>query len=482
MARILFLLWLPLPAASLAGADTFAQTDGLWRLLLLSDYNTRVVVLGTLLFGAGAGLVGVFLLLRKRALFSDAASHATLPGIVLAFLLLGGSEGGGKSLPILLLGATATAIAGMLSVIAIRRFSRLKDDAALGIVLSVYFGIGIALLGVATRLETGTAAGLSSFIYGKTASMLYLDALLIGGVALVVLASCGLLFKELALLCFDSDFAASQGWPVLGLDVLLMLLVVAVTVIGLSAVGLILVVAMLVIPPAAARFWTHDLRAMLAVSGVIGAASGGLGAAASALLENLPAGAVIVLVAGGFFLISLLFGAERGLLARHLVARRLQSSVEEQHLLRALYERLESGLPPAPEAPDVSPSALRHQSATLDELLSSRSWSPRQLARAMRRAARKGLLLREADRLAFTPAGLDEARRMVRNHRLWELFLITHADTAPGQVDHEADRIEHVLGPEMIAELEALLPQAGQGVPESAHALPEARSLEGASP
>ena len=259
------------------------------RVLTLQDYNTRVVIIGTTLLGVAAGLVGTFLLLRKRALLSDTLSHATLPGIALTFILITYFGGDGKNLIALISGAAVFSVLGTVSVIFIQKYSRLKDDAALGIVLSVFFGLGIALLGLASRMESGTAAGLSSFIYGKTASMLFFDAVLIGATALGSAIVCVLLFKEFTVICFDFHYAAAQGWPVMRLDFLMMTLVVIVTVVGLQAVGLILVVALLIIPPSAARFWTHSLKNMLILSGLFGGLSGLLGSTFSALMANLPA-------------------------------------------------------------------------------------------------------------------------------------------------------------------------------------------------
>jgi manganese/zinc/iron transport system permease protein len=200
-----------------------------------------------------------------------------------------------------------------LSVLAIQRFSRLKDDAALGIVLSVYFGLGIALMGMATRMDAGNAAGLSSFIYGKTASMLFSDALLIAVTALVAAVACSFFSRSSPWSVLMPITVSPRGgrWP--ALDFFMMALVVLVTVIGLQAVGLILVVALLIIPAAAARFWTFRLRTMLWLSGLFGALSGFTGSGISALMANLPAGAVIVLSASLFFLVSLVFGSARGL-------------------------------------------------------------------------------------------------------------------------------------------------------------------------
>ena len=438
------------------------SASSLYRLLTLQDYNTRVVILGTGTLGAACGLIGTFLLLRKRALMADALSHATLPGIAAAFMLAVALGGDGKSLRWLLVGATVTGVMGMLVVLLIRRHSRLKEDAALGIVLSVFFGGGVVLLGIIQQMATGYAAGLETFIYGKTASMLARDAQLIAAAAVVIAVACGLLFKEFELLCFDQEFAASQGLPVLLLDVVMLGLVVGVTVIGLQAVGLILMVGLLILPPAAARFWTDRLSLLMMIAGLIGALSGVFGAAASALVPRLPAGAIIVLTGGVFFLISLVAGAQRGLLVRLADHWRLARSTALQHLLRAMYESAEAvGGGDARVGQAVG--------ADRDTLLVMRSWGTRSLKKLIRRAIRRQLVQSDhRGRYRLTEMGRLEAERIVRNHRLWELYLVTYADVAPGQVDRDADRVEHVLGPEIVARLEALL-EAGAKPPSSVH-------------
>jgi len=448
-----------------------AQQPDWLRLVTLQDYNARVVLAGTSLLGMACGLVGTFLLLRKRALLSDAVAHATLPGVVIAFMVMVAAGMTGRALPGLLAGAAVTGVLGMLAVVAIQRWSPLKDDAALGIVLSVFFGFGVSLLGVAMRLEGVNAAGLSSFIYGKAASMLLADAMVIGVAALLAAAACLLLFKELTLLCFDPALAASQGWPAGVLDVLLMGLTVAVTVIGLQAVGLILVVALLVIPPAAARFWTDNLRKMIAIAGVVGAASGAIGTIVSALFARLPAGALIVLTAASLFGLSLIFGRARGLLWRALEHRMLSKRVARQHMLRAIYEIAESSR--------TSDARLSGIEIPITAVVSKRSWDEKSVAADIARLASDGLVTRRGDAVCLTRSGEDEAARMVRNHRLWEIFLLTHADIAPAQVDRDADRIEHVLDESMIDELESILEAqtARIPVPESPHLLRTAEEL-----
>jgi manganese/zinc/iron transport system permease protein len=440
--------------------------EELFRVLTFQDYNTRVVIIGTTLLGLAAGLVGTFLLLRKRALLSDTLSHASLPGIALTFIVLTALGGEGKNLLALVSGAALFCILGTAAVILIQRYSRLKDDAALGIVLSVFFGLGIALMGIATRMGSGNAAGLSSFIYGKTASMLFADALLIAVVALLAAVCALLFFKEFSLLCFDADYAASQGWPVTRLDFLMMTLVVVVTVIGLQAVGLILVVALLIIPPAAARFWTYNLKNMLWISSFFGALSGLLGAGISALMANLPAGAVIVLTASFFFVFSLVCGTARGLARQGLERLRLSRRIRHENLLREIYEMLEV-CDQRPAGAELGCAQLR---VPFDALLRRRSWTPGQLRHTLRRAVHAGLMVTDGNTWEMTAQGVEEAGRIVRKHRLWETYLIEHADVAPGQVDWGADAIEHVLDASLVAELEKLLPAAAPPqMPASPH-------------
>jgi len=448
------LYWLGRPAWAL-----------LWRTLLLRDYNTAVVVVSVAALGAASGLIGSFLLLRKRALMGDALSHATLPGIALAFMLMAALGASGKSLIGLLAGATVFGLLGVACAMLITRYTRLKDDAALGIVLSVFFGVGVALVRLASNMPEASAAGLESFIYGKAASIVFNDMLLILIISVIVAAASAALYKELALLCFDDGYAASQGWPVGLLDALMLALVTAVTVIGLQAVGLILIIAMLIIPAAAARFWTERLPRMMVIAAALGAASGWLGATLSALVDDLPTGAIIVLVAAAAFGVSMLLGVRRGVVPRLLRHVALRRAVGRQHILRALYEIIEARGETTETGSALEPIAL-------PEIEAKRSWSARCVLNLLADAEDDGLIIRLNAACRFTHVGLRAATRVVRNHRLWEMYLITHADIAPSHVDRDADMVEHVLGPEMVAKLERLLEQATERpVPVSPHAL-----------
>ena len=433
-----------------------------FKVVLLRNYNTRLVVLSTTMLGIAAGIVGAFLLLRKRSLMGDALAHSTLPGIAVAFIVMVWMGGSGKSLPGLVFGATVAGILGVLTMLAIRNTTRLRDDVAMGFVLSVSFGLGVALLGMIQNMPQASAAGLESFIYGKTASMVKLDFYLISGIAACAALTTLLLFKELTLLCFDDKFAAAEGWPTLGLDIVLLGLVTAVTVIGLQSVGLILIIAFLITPPAAARFWTDRLSIMTTLAAGIGAISGWLGASVSALIPRLPAGAVIVVVTSFVFLVSMILAPKRGVFARTLRQRRLKKTVDRQHLLRGAFEILESK--------SLNSESVINLPFSREALLAKRTWSPQHLDRILKTETKIGHLESAYDGgLRLSESGFGEAARITRNHRLWEIYLVTHADIAPTHVDRDADMVEHVLEADLVQRLETELRNRGGWIPSPHH-------------
>ena len=456
------------PSSGRSLADRSAQWPS-WeqwrRVLLLEDYSTRVVVFGVAVLGGAAGLVGSFTLLRKRALMGDALSHASLPGIALAFVVATALGHDGKSILWLMTGATLSGLLGMAVILWVRNRTRLKEDTALGIVLSVFFGAGVAILGVVQQMETGHAAGLEGFIYGKTASMRAADAQMIVAASFVAIAICLLLYKELKLLCFDEGFAGSRGFPVVLLDVALMTSVILITIVGLQAVGLILVIALMVIPAAAARFWTNEMWRMTLYSVILGTVGSVLGATISAVFPKLPSGAMIVLVCSFFFFASMVFGRSRGVLVRSIRRRRLNLRVERQHLLRAMYEQIE----PLQKSDSFDPKTA----VDFDQLLPMRSWSQKRLTKAIANEEDDELVRVRGNRNHLTRAGFVEAARLTRQHRMWEMYLIAYADIATASVDRDADDIEHVLGPDVIDQLEDLLEeqQVNFPVPASPHEL-----------
>ncbi len=448
------------------------MSDEVWRLLTLFDYNTRVVFFGTTILGITAGVVGALMQFRKQSLAGDIVSHAALPGIALAYLIGEALEpGSGRSLWRLLLGATISGIAGLALASFVSRYSRIKDDAALALVLGLFFGAGVVLLSAIQVIPGGNAAGLGDLIFGTAASMSVADVWVVGGLGLIILLIVLAVLKELVVVAFDVEFSRAQGFPVGQLDLLLSLLVTLTTVAGLQSVGLLLVVALLIIPAAAARFWTNNVSQLLILAVCIGGCSCGLGVLISALLPKLATGAVIVLTGTVMFGVSLLCGTQRGLWPEWQAQRRLKQRIGEDDLLRACFEAVETKEGLQQTWQDITQAQL-----PVDQIGQFRRWTLAELNQRIASARRKGLLRYDSEgNLRFTKTGASSARQAVRNHRLWEWFLIEHADIAPELVDRTADRIEHVIDPTMIDELSHLLQRHGRSIvlPESPHPLQE---------
>ncbi|WP_333646754.1 metal ABC transporter permease [Lacrimispora sp.] len=304
--------------------------DGIF--ILFQDYTFQTVALGSALLGMISGVLGSFAVLRKQSLLGDGVSHSALPGVVIAFILLGS-----KNSEILLLGALISGLLSTLFIVTIVRHSRIKFDSALALVMSVFFGFGLVLLTYVQKLPNSNQAGLKRFIFGQASTLLQRDIILMGICGTLLLALVLLFWKEFKLFTFDSDFAHSLGFSSKRLNLLLSFMIVLAIIIGLQTVGVILMSAMLATPAVAARQWTNKLWVMVTLSAFLGAISGAAGTAASSLVPKLPTGPAIVVCISAILIISVLFAPGRGIL--HRLYRRRKN--------RILY-KLEGGMPDDP--------------------------------------------------------------------------------------------------------------------------------------
>jgi len=364
---------------------------------LIFDYTLRTVALGTSFLGIVAGALGAFAFLRQQSLLGDAISHAALPGIVAAFLLTRS-----KSPAVLLIGAVAAGVLAALAVNHIINRTRLKQDSALGVVLSVFFGFGMMLLTFTQRLPDARQAGLSKYLFGQAATLLESDIIImaaLGGAALLLLS---LFWKELKLLSFDPDFAHSLGFPTRRLDLLLMILTVVAIVIGLQAVGVILMSAMIVAPAAAARQWTNRLDHLVVLSAGFGALAGLAGTLLSATTSGLSTGPTIVLMAGVIVLISILFSPQRGLISRFLQRLRQSKQIQVETVLLTLYQLGSAhNEPQHPHAENVLRAAIPN---------------PASLPVSLKRLEEQGWIQSNREGLwALTEQGVEKARILWRD-------------------------------------------------------------------
>lgn len=256
---------------------------------LVYDYTIRTVTMGSALIGIFAGAIGVFAVLRKQSLLGDTVSHSTLPGIAIAFLILWN-----KNFLLFIFGAI---IAGWLSMLFVNKLingTRIKSDSALGISLSVFFGIGLVIISYIQKQPGQAKGGIMNWIFGQAATMIMSDVYYIFGFGLFALIIVSLFWKELKLLTFNPEFGSSMGFKMHFLEHVVTTVIVIAIVIGLQNVGVILMAALIVTPATSARQWTDRLGLMTVLAAIFGGIAGVSGSLVSALNPKIPTGPSIV--------------------------------------------------------------------------------------------------------------------------------------------------------------------------------------------
>ena len=401
------------------------------RFFSFADHNVRSVVLGSSLLGATAGAMGCFAYLQRRSLLGDALAHAALPGVALAFLLTGE-----KQMIVLLAGGGLSSWLGALSVQAITAHSRIKEDTALGIVLSALFGLGILLLSVMQNSPTGNQAGLASFIFGKAAALTTQDVIAIGSIFGLLVLILAFAFKRLGAVVFDHGFARSIGLPVRFLQIAITSLIVAAVVVGLQAVGVVLISALLIAPAASARQWTNTFGTMILLAAMFGMIAGIGGALVSFLAPAMPTGPWVVVVISLIFLFSVLISPRRGIVTSLARSIRLRLQMNQDHLLKESYRLAEK-------------SGRLDTYIPLNELRQQRSFTPGSVWFGLLILEFRRLIRQSAGMAQLTPTGITEAARVIRRHRLWEVYLSRHFELPADHLHRDAEKMEHLITPQM---------------------------------
>lgn len=361
---------------------------------LVFDYTLRTVALGASTLGAVSGALGTYAVLRKQSLLGDAMSHAALPGVVLAFMLTGS-----KASLVLILGAAIAGWLGTLVIMAMVRNTRISEDSAMGLVLSVFFGLGLMLLTIVQRTPQANKAGLDKFLFGQAATLLQRDVItmaVLGGTAIILVL---VFWKEFKLLSFNEEFGTTMGFPMEKIDVLLTTLIVIAIVIGLQAVGVVLMSAMIVAPAAAARQWTNKMGTMVVLSAIFGALSGLTGTVISSFSSGLSTGPTIVLSSTVIVAISFIFAPNRGILWRLLESNGNRNSLMLEAILMDLYKL----------AQKHGDRTYPHSAAALQVL----HGNPRRIKRSIKSLERSGWLeSTNHTKWSLTKKGWAEAQRI----------------------------------------------------------------------
>ena len=403
------------------------------------DVNIRYVALGTVLLGASSALVGCFTFLRKKALVGDTIAHSILPGICLSFMIFET-----KDPLILLLGAMVSGWLSVYIVDYISANSKIKPDTAIGLTLSVFFGVGVLLLTHIQHSGNAAQSGLDKFLFGKAASLVQNDVITFGIVSVLLIGTIILFFKQFSLISFDVHFAKTIGLPVRAFEVILSSITVLAVAIGIQTVGVVLMAAMLITPAAAARFWTDKLKVMIVIAAIIGAISGLFGAFISFTAPSMPTGPWIVVVLSLIAIGSMLIAPKNGAISKIRKQKNNQRKILEDNIIKLLYKLGEK-----------ENDFFINRSITT--LKSYREIPTNNFLKGLNILKKKNQVALVNDLWVLTEEGKTAGMRIVKIHRLWELYLTTYLRIAPDHVHEDAETIEHIITPEMELKLEHLL-------------------------
>jgi len=424
------------------------------------DYFTDPILRGPtiacMLMCLAASLVGVVVVLRKQSLIGEALTHASYPGVICGVIVAGFfsvDSYSGIMLPLLIIsGAFITSILGMYTIGVLQVRLGISSDASLCFVLSSFFGVGIALASQVQFTYSSLYQQIQVYLYGQAATMTDVHIRVYALLALLVIIMFVLFYKEIQLLAFDQHYAKSLGFSVKSINALFLGLTVLAVVIGIRSVGVVLMSAMLIAPPVAARQFTNKLYILLILSAVIGMLSGFIGNVLSvegsiyfsARLPNarfsLPTGPMIVLVASFMCLLSLLFAPNRGLMLRALRVARFRYRCCRENVLKVIWRRNEN-----------------HQMSFV-EIREQFQLSYLYLMLILYRLVHHGWLQKGGEgHFRLTHEGVVRAAKIVRLHRLWEVYLSDYLGVGAERVHRSAEEMEHIITPELEKELTELL-------------------------
>ena len=400
------------------------------------------VVVGTTLLASSSAVVGTFSYLKGQSLVGDAIAHALLPGVVLAFML-----GDGRNPAYLIFGALVSGLIAHYGIEFIQNRTKLKSDTAVSLVLSTFFGFGIMLMSVVQQRGQGQQAGLERYLLGKAAAITMLDVYTFSALALVLLMGVALFYKGFQLMTFNEDFAHAIGLPVDLIRVTFTVLTVLAVTIGIQTVGVVLMAALLITPAAAARAWTKSLPQMIVLAAMFSAISAILGTLISSAITKMPTGPWIVIILGLMGFTSLFIAPEKGWLFKRKRALENRSKTNRENIMKLMYRQEEK--------------RGTGNKLTSPQILSIRAMREDALRVGLKDLKKRLWIVEHIEGFTLTDLGRIEGRRVVRLHRLWELYLTERLGMAPDHIHPQAETMEHVITPE----IEALLIKE-LGVPE----------------
>ena len=395
-----------------------------------------------------AALVGVLVFVRKRSLLGEALSHATYPGVTIA-IVLAGFFSLEAALPFLILvGAFLSSLLGFWVIDRMEKKLKVSSDAALTAVLAFFFGIGVTVASFAQNSYAHLYRQTQTYLYGQAATMTDIHIVIYGILAFAVICFIITFYKEILALSFDAQYAQTAGIAKRILESAVFIVIVLALVIGIRCVGVILMSAMLIAPAAAARQFTNRLSRMFVLAAIFGALSGLFGIYGSVVLSEktaqhhaIPTGPMIVLVSGALAFYALLFAPKRGLVMRYSRVMKFRAICIQENLLKALWRLNQEG---------------RHEIG-LGTIARRVGFSSFYLRLLLMRLIRQKALEKQKGMYHLTPLGSRRGARIVRLHRLWEVYLVNSLGLKIERVHKSAEEMEHILTPELEQKLTELL-------------------------
>lgn len=389
-------------------------------------------LLASVLVGITCGLLGVFIVLRNMSLIGDALSHAILPGVVAGFLIAGHS---------IFAFFTGSVIAGLLAALSItwlQRNVKTKEDAAIGIVFSAMFALGIIGISAVTRQE-GVHLDMKDFLFGNVLGIADQDLWLTGLIMAYTLVCLVAFYRYFFVTTFQAVMAQTAGINANLMHYFMMMLLSFAVVASLQSVGVILVVAMLIIPASTALLLSNRLPVVLGLSALVGVLSASMGLIIAIVWET-PPGPAMTLVATAFYLLAMLFSPQKGLFLqwlRRLKRQRIQALEDVLKALVKLQERGVKDLAATAAAMAVSPYNLRRQLQAMQQ--------------------KRWIESRRNQHIQLSAAGLERGYQLIRAHRIWESYLVQEMGLQTDQIHGQAEQFEHRLPEVFLQEVEAHL-------------------------
>jgi len=401
----------------------------LWQ-ILQEPWALRALFASTMV-GLTCGILGAFIVLRNMSLIGDALSHAILPGVVVAFMIFGYNTLG------FFFGSV---LAGLLSAVLItwiQQNIKTKNDAAIGIVFTAMFSIGV--IGISSISRTGVHLDLKDFLFGNVLGVSNEDLIMTGIVMVMVVLSIIILYRYLFASTFQPTIASTMGIPVKLMHYYLMLLLSFSVVAAMQTVGVILVVAMLITPASTALLLTDRLPRVLITAGILGFLSSLSGLCLSILYE-MPPGPAIAVTATFLYLVVALLAPGNGFIAKLVRRKRQHQKIIYEDILKEVFKMSFSS---------------KTDFKSLGEKLTISSPRLKKLVQSL--SNQKLIVQDKAGTLVLTETGRTQANSLIRAHRLWESYLVQEMGMDATQIHPEAEQYEHILTSDQVDEVDKQL-------------------------